>query len=189
MFAQMIEPLLGLFDGRNMPGVDPPERHIRAVEFLEPLTPTANQLGVGAAVDVLFKELGRLPDREVEDNSVVLIRPDVCRVTGLGLQPPDKARAAIRKRVDFIQPRDEPLHQRVFKRREHPRDVDLGQVVRRHGLWCFSALRKSNAEGAAEAPQRRRERKAPSGKLSASLRRSPRLCGGGKPHDLQRHCL
>ena len=59
MFTQMIESFLGLFDSRNMSGLDPPERCIWTFEFLEPLTTPAHYLGVGAAVDVLFKMPGR----------------------------------------------------------------------------------------------------------------------------------
>ena len=128
----MRQALLRFVDTRNVVARNPPERQIGTAEMLEPFPAIAEQLGVRRAIHVRFQRVDRLPDREIEQNAIVVIRPKIRRIPRVGLQPPHKSRTVVCERVDLIQPRDKSGHDRIIERRVHPRDVDLCDVVIRH---------------------------------------------------------
>ena len=70
-----------------------------------------------------------LPDRQIDNDARVLERANGRRVTFVALQPPDESGAPVSQRVDGGQLRDEALHLKRIQRRNHARDVDLGEVV------------------------------------------------------------
>ena len=72
MRLQVHQPLLGLADGRDVPGLDPSERFVRATEMLEPLAPAAHHCGVRTFEDVGAQIVDRLPDRHIDDNRLYL---------------------------------------------------------------------------------------------------------------------
>jgi len=83
---------------------------------------------VRAPVDVLSEVLDALPHREVEEDSVIVIRAEVRGVALSCLEAPHKARAPIGKGVDLIESSYEAGHHRTLERRFHSRDVHLGEV-------------------------------------------------------------
>ena len=60
------------------------------------------------AIDVVLQRLDALPDREVEQDPVVVVRAQVGRVSGVGLQPPDEAFGAVGEGVDLREARRKP---------------------------------------------------------------------------------
>src|SRR5215213_5361158 len=69
---KLLQPLLGLVDSRNMPGLEPPERHKCTLELLEPLAATAHSSSVCAFVDIGAQIFERFPDRHVHNNKIVV---------------------------------------------------------------------------------------------------------------------
>ena len=66
-------------------------------------------------IDVLFQRINRLPRRHVDEDSVIIIRPEIGGVTCRGLKPPDKAGAGVSQGIDFIQPGDKSFHHGIFE--------------------------------------------------------------------------
>jgi long-subunit acyl-CoA synthetase (AMP-forming) len=126
---QMRQPLLGLVDARDVAGRNPPHGHVRTAEVLEPGATSAQKLGMRRPIDVVLQRLDRLPDRQIDENPIVLIRPQIGGVPFRRLQPPDKAGAVIREGVDLLEPRHEPFQDGGIERSFHAGDVDLGDVM------------------------------------------------------------
>jgi len=122
------QPLFRLVDGWNVTGRDPPERQHHGLELLEPVAPLLQQLGVRAVVDVGAKLFDRLPDRHVDDDALVFVRPQVGVVARLPLQAPDEAVAAIGERVQVVEARHEAGHHRPVERPLHAADIDLREM-------------------------------------------------------------
>jgi len=91
---------------------------------------------VRGVIDVLFQRINRLPRLHVDEDSVIIIRPEIGGVTCGGLKPPDKAGAGVSQGIDFIQPGDKSFHHGIFEWGFDPSDIDLGYVVCGH--WISS---------------------------------------------------
>src|SRR5436305_364723 len=128
----MREPLLRFLDRRNVSRRHPPQRQERAVELLEPRAPSLDQFRVSGAIDVTLQRLDVLPDREVEEDPVVVVRTEIRGVARFGLQPPDEAVTAVGQGVDLGETRDEPFHDWRIERCLHSGDIDLRKLVLRH---------------------------------------------------------
>src|SRR5712691_4673751 len=131
---EMRETLLGFVHARYVALRHPPQGEVGAGEFFEPGLPLPKHLGVRAVVHVALQLLHRFPDRQVEQDAVIIVGTKVGSVTLGGLQTPDKAWAAVGERVDLIQPGDETGHHGTLERSFHLGDVDLGDVQIGHGL-------------------------------------------------------
>src|SRR5579884_2382406 len=106
--------LLGFVYAGSVTGRYPPKRDKGPGEFLEPLLSLPKQFAVSAPVDIVSERVNALPNRHVDENAVVFIRPNVGGIAVRGLEPPDKPRAPIRNCVDLVQPRYEPGHLSVI---------------------------------------------------------------------------
>jgi hypothetical protein len=125
----MLQPLLGLADSWDVPGLDPPQRHKGALELLEPFAAAAHHGGMGALVDIRAQSVQRFPDRHVHNDEIVVERAQAGGIVALACKPPYKAGAALGQRIDLVELGHKIGHQRAFKRRAHARDIDLGEVV------------------------------------------------------------
>src|SRR5262245_30224972 len=111
-----------------MIGWHPPERDVSAAKFLEPLTPLSQQLSMSTAVHKLFEMIDGTPYGQVNEDAVILIRPQGGGIAFRRLQAPDKAGAVVGQSVDLVQARDESSHDGIVKRRIDSPDVDLCNV-------------------------------------------------------------
>ena len=78
---------------------DPPQHQVGGRQSLEPLPALAQDLDVRRGVREGAERLDRRPDAHVDEEQVVLGRPDVGGVARVGLQPPDEARARSARRL------------------------------------------------------------------------------------------
>src|SRR6266705_1776769 len=131
---KMRETLFGLVHARHVASRHPPQGEVGAGEFFEPGLPLPQHLGMRAVVHVALQLFHRFPDRQVEQDAVVIVGTKVGGVALGGLQTPDEAGAAVGERVDLLQPGDETGHHGTLERPFHPGDVDLGDVQIGHGL-------------------------------------------------------
>ena len=92
-----------------------------------------------APVDVFSKVLDALPHRQVEEDSVIVIRAEVRGVSFSCLEASDKARAPVGEGVDLIEPSYEASHHRTFERSFHPCNVHLGEVQLFRHFGSFSS--------------------------------------------------
>ena len=106
--AQRLEARLGVGHRGNRAGRYPPEHQVRVGEPFEPFATAPHDVAVRRAVGELGQLLERLPDAHVEQEHVVVERPDRRGVAGLGLEPPDEARCLVGHPVDRLQRRHEP---------------------------------------------------------------------------------
>ena len=116
---------------RARPG--PTTSRSRPLHVREPVAPLLVDLEVRARVDVGAQRLDRLPDRQVDDDLVVVVDRHRGRVVAaVAGQAPDEARRAIGERVDLVEPRHEAGQLRRIERRDEAGDVDLGQMEGSH---------------------------------------------------------
>jgi hypothetical protein len=94
----------------------------------------SKQFHVGRLVNVVPKHFDCLPDGHIEQDTVVLVGPEIRRISFGRLKAPDEAGALIGEGIDFVQSGNESLHQFVIKWRLDSTDVDLGYVVRGHPI-------------------------------------------------------
>jgi hypothetical protein len=128
MHAQMLDSLANVGRGRDRAGWDPPEREMGLGQSREPLASPPHHLEMMAVVDEAPERLHRLPDRHVDEDSLVLERPDGGRIPLVGLEPPDETRAAVGQRVDGFQECNEISQRGRVDRLLGDRDIGLGYV-------------------------------------------------------------
>src|SRR5438034_8410027 len=80
------------------------------------------------SVDVVAQSLERLPDRHIEEDSVVFVGADGGSVAFIGLESPDETRAGVSDRIDPIELGAEAFHDRRIQRSAHSGNVRLGQM-------------------------------------------------------------
>src|SRR2546423_236262 len=148
VLLQVPQPRLGLVDRRHLVLGDPPEHIAPLPLVLEPHAPLAQHPGVGRPVGELLQRLDRLPDREVEDDRLVLEDAHRGRVAAVVLEPPDEALGLVGEGVHHREALDELAHDRVVERPHFLRDVELGYV--------HAARRVSGAPSMRPAPSRAR---------------------------------
>src|SRR3990167_8233261 len=129
LFTQAGQGPFGFLDAGDVPGGYPPEGQYRRVGLLEPVLLVAQYAQVLACVDVVFQRLERVPDRQVDDDPLVLERLEGGGVACVGLQAPDEARAGFGHWVDRPDFPAEALHAQGVERGEGFGDIDLGQVI------------------------------------------------------------
>jgi len=110
----MIESLFSFVDGRNVPGLDPPQGQVQSVEFLEPLPTISHDLSMSRLVYICLEFIDRFPNRHIDRDAIVVIRAKSGRVTFIGLQSPNKTGALIRESIDLFQLRNETKHDRII---------------------------------------------------------------------------
>ena len=79
---------------------NPPQDEDRPLERLEPFPTVSEWPRMVAPVDVVAQGLARLPDRHVEEDSLVFVGPDGGSVPFIGLESPDKTGAGVGDRID-----------------------------------------------------------------------------------------
>jgi hypothetical protein len=112
-----------------MPGQNPPQCGVHALESFEPLTPAPHYLSVETPENVLSQGLDIRPDGQVDEDAVVVrVRPECCGVSIFGLEAPHEAWGPFRQGVDLFQASDETLHDGIGDRAACSADVHLGEV-------------------------------------------------------------
>jgi hypothetical protein len=134
MRIQVRKALFGFVDARSVTSRHPPQPGISAREGLEPLMSLPKQFHMRRAVNVVIQRFDGLPNRHVEQDSIVVVGPQVCSVSPGSTETPNEARAAIGESVDLVDPGGESRHQRVVQRSLHSSNVYLCDVVLRHLL-------------------------------------------------------
>src|SRR5688572_14156200 len=137
MHLEVLETFQRFNDRGNVAGGNPPEDQDGTLDGLEPLLPVAQALDVITAVHELLERLERIPDRHVDGHPVVGEWPDRDRVAVFGLQSPDEARTAVGERIDRIELRPEPVHDRIVDGRAKSPDIRLRQLKTAHCLSHF----------------------------------------------------
>src|SRR5438876_1633301 len=99
-----------------------------AVKWLEPFPTASEWPRMVTSVDVVAQSLERLPDRHVEEDSVVFVGADGGSVPFTGLESPDETRAGVSDRIDPIELGAEAFHDRRIQRSAHSGNVRLGQM-------------------------------------------------------------
>jgi hypothetical protein len=114
---------------------DPPQRLVGLGGALEPLPAAGEQAQVVAAVGVVPQGLDRLPDRAVDEQSVVVVvGSEAGGVFAVVVHhAPDEPRGAFGERVDLRQLGDEVGHFGAVPWGDGAGDVDLGEVESSHG--------------------------------------------------------
>jgi hypothetical protein len=125
---QIFETFDAFCDGWKRSHRYPPQGNDDISHALEPLPPPTEVPGVIRPIDIVAERLDRLPDRHVDEDRVVLVRPDRGGVPVLGHQTPDKSGTLLRQRIDLVEGRHEFGDDRVIGRCPQAPDIDLGKV-------------------------------------------------------------
>lgn len=102
MRVEMCKAFLGFVDARYVIFRHPPQGDIYGRDLFEPIVPLAKQFRMSCSVDIVFESFNRPPNRHVDEDSSIVVRPKVCRITFLGLEPPHEPGTVISKRVDLV---------------------------------------------------------------------------------------
>src|SRR6185312_1488538 len=142
----MIQPLAGLFQGRDMARLDPPHHEMRCRGLFEILALASVNLRVGGLPDEFLQRLHALPHGEIDRHGGIAHPGYVGGVAAVVLQPPDKTRHAFGGGVDAVQIVEKPRHGGIVLPAFQLADVELRQVPHHSAasLWpARSAMRRS----------------------------------------------
>lgn len=131
ILIQVLKAIFRFIYARDMPYFYPPKRHVHPSEFLKPLSPPPHDLYMGALVDIGFEFFKRLPNRKINDDSIIVIWMKSGSVALFSLKPPDKSGASIGESVDLIEGGHELGHNWIIQRRQDPSNIYLGNVILR----------------------------------------------------------
>src|SRR5690348_2314155 len=129
MRFEMIEPRNRLFDARPMTDGHPPHREIRPVEMLEPFGAAAVEALVNGLIDKTLQRLDALPDRQINGDARIGIRPRAGRVAAVVDATPDKAGRAFGQAVHHREVVGEIRHARIADLVSDAADVQLRKLV------------------------------------------------------------
>src|SRR6185312_4367613 len=116
VLLQMVQPRNRLLYAGTVSGAHPPHHKIWSVEMLEPLGAAAIEAPVDRLIDEALEGLDVFPDRQIDSDAFIGIRPRARRVAGLVDIAPDEAWRPLRQ----------PVHQRQIVREiGHAPIVDL----------------------------------------------------------------
>src|SRR5258708_3127497 len=127
--AQVFQALFRLRYRRDMSLRHPPDRRIRAIKALKPLPAHFHHLAMSGLVDIIGIRFQRRPAPHIEEYLLILIWAEARRIALVLFQTPDKARAIVGQRVDFIKFRHKTRYLRIIQWSQETTDVDLCQLI------------------------------------------------------------
>jgi hypothetical protein len=136
--SQSLHPCDGVSDCWTMKRGHPPECDVRICQAGEPFLPALHHSGVCGVVNEVPQRAHILPYREIDDDTVVVIRPHGRGISLVRLETPHEPRGRFGERVDRCQVRDELGHHGIGQWRNHTGDVDLGELKSR--AWHVQPL-------------------------------------------------
>src|SRR5579872_1620066 len=125
----VVEPFLGLVQGRDVSGIDPPHANRGSRWCLEEIVFARIDVAMNRLEYKFAQRVGTFPYRHIDVHRWV-VRPMQAHgadASGI-LQPPDKTGHAFGQRVDARQIGEEVLHARIVWSAEHAPNVNLRQM-------------------------------------------------------------
>jgi len=129
MLLEMFEARDCFLDARSVPGRYPPHHKIWAIEVFEPFRTTAVEPFMDRLIDEALERLDAFPNRQVDRDTGIGIRPRARRVAAFVNVTPDEARRALGEAVHHREIVGEIRHAPVVDLVANATDVELCKMM------------------------------------------------------------
>jgi hypothetical protein len=126
---QVIDARDRVFDTRSMSDGHPPHHEIRTIKVLEPFGTATVEALVDRLIDEPLESLDALPDRQIDRDATIGIRPRIRRVSAFINVPPHESGCPLGQTVHNRQIAGEIRHARVFDFVADASDVQLRKMM------------------------------------------------------------